>query len=115
MNNQKHFIMILMSFLLCLPSIESQAQEANSNYAIPFMDDAKIFAQFTHELPAVMNYFTAHTEQEIIAFYESNFGKATSSELKRERLTLYFTHHDKQLRVIISQQDKKNQVDILLR
>ncbi|MDO6446164.1 hypothetical protein Q4493_10290 [Colwellia sp. 1_MG-2023] len=114
MIHQKHRLVITMSLLLSLASATSNAYQVKDDYAIPYLKNAKIFAQFTDELPAVINYFTAHSQEEIITFYQDKFGKPISRELKRQRLTLYFTHKDRQLRVVISQQGNKNQVDILM-
>lgn len=113
MNIQKQ-LLIIMGLLLTLNISESDAFENNEVFVIPYLADAKVFAEFTDELPAVMNYFTAHNEQEIILFYQEKFGNAISNEMKRGRLTLYFSHEDKQLRVVISPQGKQYQVDILL-
>lgn len=115
MNIQKQLLLIIMGLLLTLSSNESDAFENDEMFTIPYLEDAKIFAEFTDELPAVINYFTAHNEQEIIRFYQGKFGDAISSDMKRGRLTLYFNHEDKQLRVVISPQGKKYQVDILLK
>lgn len=113
MIHQKHRLVITMSLLLSLASATSSAYQVE-DYMIPSLADAKVFAQFTDELPSVINYFTSHSEQEIISFYQDKFGKPIRSELKRERLTLYFSFENKQIRVIISQQGNKNQVDILM-
>jgi hypothetical protein len=115
MSFQKQLLLIIMTLLLSSILNESNANQNDEKYPIPHLDDAKVFAQFTDELPAVINYFTAHSEQEIINFYQEKFGEASSSEMKRGRLTLYFNHNDKQLRVVISKQSNKNQVDILLK
>lgn len=115
MNIQKHLSLILMTSLLCLTSFNTSALQSDNYFEIPYLEDAKLFAQFTDELPAVINYFTAHNEQEIINFYQEKFGDAISNEMKRGRLTLYFNHEDKQLRVVISPQGNKFQVDILLK
>ncbi|MDG1750180.1 MAG: hypothetical protein P8I03_00710 [Thalassotalea sp.] len=115
MNIQKSLLLAVTSLLLTFTYNEANAFQNAEKHPIPYLEDAKIFAQFTDELPAVINYFTAHNEQEIINFYQGKFGDATNSEMKRNRLTLYFNHSDKQLRVVISKQGTKSQVDILLK
>jgi hypothetical protein len=115
MNIQKQLLLAVMSLLLIITCKEVNALQSDESHPIPYLEDAKIFAQFTDELPSVINYFTAHNEQEIINFYQERFGEAKSSEMKRGRLTLYFNHNDKQLRVVISKQGTKFQVDILLK
>lgn len=81
---------------------------------IPVIEDAKIFAEFSDELPAVMNYFTNSSEEEIIDFYQKAFGEPLSQERKRGRLTLKYQEAAEAMRVVISQQNKKRQVDIII-
>lgn len=81
---------------------------------IPVIEDARVFAEFSDELPAVINYFTNSTEAEIITFYQQSFGEATSQERKRGRLTLRYQEGDEAMRVVISQQNKKRQVDVII-
>jgi len=81
---------------------------------IPILSNANVFAEFTHALPAVINYFTSSTEVQIINFYQQAFGKANFQERKRGRLTLKYQQGDELMRVVISQQNKKRQVDIII-
>lgn len=90
------------------------AEQQTDSVNIPYLEDAKVFAEFTDKLPAVINYFTQHNRQEIIDFYQQKYGEATRSEMKRGRLTLYFNLDQHQLRVVISPQNNRQQVDILL-
>lgn len=116
MNNLKqHLLIMISSILLCLSSNGVSANQSDNSYAIQYLEDAKIFAEYTDKLPAVINYFTDHTEQEVIAFYQEKYGEVNSREIKRGRLTLYFSDEAKQLRVIISPQGNKLQVDVLLK
>jgi len=103
-------LMVSLTFFLST-SIYAQEQQ---NYHIPTPEDANIFAEFTDELPAVINYYTKQDEQQIIDFYQAKYGQAISSEMKKGRLTLHFNYVDKKLRVIISVQGNSQQVDILL-
>jgi hypothetical protein len=112
MNNPKQVLLIIFSLILCF---SSNAKPNDQGYPIPYPEDAKVFAEFTDKLPAVLNYFTDHTEQEVIDFYQEKYGKVNSREIKRGRLTLYFSHNEKQLRVIISPQSKKLQIDVFLK
>ena len=86
----------------------------NKSFNIPVIDNAKVFADFSDELPAVINYFTSSDEASIIAFYQNSYGEALTQERKRGRLTLTFADDNKAIRVVISQQNKKRQVDILV-
>jgi len=81
---------------------------------IPVLKDAQIFAEFSDKLPAVVNYFTQSTEAQVINFYQQAFGTANSQERKRNRLTLQYNKGEEMMRVVISQQDKKRQVDIII-
>ena len=78
------------------------------------MDDAQVFAEFSDKMPFVVNYFTSATEADILAFYQENYGDVISQERKRGRLTSYYSVNEMAVRVVISQQNKKRQVDILV-
>ncbi len=81
---------------------------------IPVLDDAQVFAEFTDSLPAVVNYFTQASEAQVIDFYQQAFGEAHSQERKRGRLTLEYSEGEEAMRVVISQQNKKRQVDVII-
>ncbi|REL35120.1 hypothetical protein [Thalassotalea euphylliae] len=80
---------------------------------IPVLSDAKVFAEFIDELPAVVNFFTMASEDEIIAFYSENYGEPVEQERKRGRLNVTFYLQDVATRVVISEQDNRRQVDVL--
>jgi len=86
----------------------------NGVIEIPVLKDAQVFAEFSDKLPAVVNYFTQSTEAQVINFYQQAFGAADSQERKRNRLTLQYNKAEEMMRVVISQQDKKRQVDIII-
>ena len=81
---------------------------------IPVLEDAQIFAEFSDSLPAVINYFTNASEAQVINFYQQAFGEAYSQERKRDRLTLKYQEAEETMRVVISQQNKKRQVDVII-
>lgn len=81
---------------------------------IPILEDAQVFAEFSDSLPAVINYFTNHNEAQVIDFYQQAFGVAKSQERKRDRLTLKYQQGEESMRVVISQQNDKRQVDIIV-
>lgn len=90
---------------------------ANNNVepvSIPMMDNAQVFADFTDDIPAVLNYFTTATEEQVIEFYQQQFGEAISQERKRGRLTLSYLQDKQMMRVVISQQNNKRQVDVIV-
>jgi hypothetical protein len=81
---------------------------------IPTLDNARIFAEFKDRMPAVVNYFTKSSEQEVIEFYQGEFGEPTNKERKRDRLTLSYQVEKKSIRVVISEQNKVRQVDVIV-
>ena len=81
---------------------------------IPIVENARVFAQFNDEYPAVINYFTHLSEQEIIAFYQNQYGEVLTQERKRGRLMLKFATDDNNIRIVISEQNKMRQVDVLI-
>ncbi len=84
------------------------------SFDIPMLDKATVFAEFTDDMPAVLNYFTSATEEQIIAFYQKHFGKPTLQQRKRGRLTLTYQQEKQTIRVVISLQNNKHQVDIIV-
>jgi hypothetical protein len=102
-----------MFTLITLLSGFSQANAAE-DLSTSVMDDARIFAQFDQEIPAVVSYFTKYTEIDIVRFYSDIYGKPIDSKTIRERLELTFVNTQHNIRIIISQQDKLRQVDILV-
>jgi len=76
-------------------------------------DDANIFALFDDRTPTVVNYFSSKTELDLIDFYISVYGDYSYNERRRGRLTLYFYPDDLAIRVVISKQNNKQQVDII--
>jgi hypothetical protein len=93
---------------------ETELTLENKKIDIPYVNDAQIFASFNDELPAVINYFTGKSQQELINFYENIYGEALKKETKYKRFTLYFNQDNKNIRVAISQQNHKRQVDIII-
>lgn len=81
---------------------------------IPTMSDARIFAEFKDKIPAVVNYFSKSTEEEIISFYQKKYGQPLGQERKRGRLTLNFNQEMQNIRVVISHQNNMRQVDVIV-
>lgn len=103
---------ILLAFALV--NVNSTVAQDKVTVTIPTMSDARIFAEFKDKMPAVVNYFTKNTEQEVIAFYQNEYGKAKQQERKRGRLTLNFNQEHSDIRVVISQQNNMRQVDVIV-
>jgi len=112
--NIRHNLSLISVLSLGLFFSTTQANATEESIVIAKLSDAQVFADFTDELPAVVNYFTSATEEEIISFYQKNYGKMFDSERKRGRLTLKFSQQELSIRVVISQQNRKRQVDVLI-
>jgi hypothetical protein len=104
---------ILLSFSTSIYALEESQADTNK-VIIPMMTNAQVFANFTEDLPAVLNYFTNATQEQIIDFYQQHYSDAISQESKRGRLTLTYQQKKHNIRVVISQQNKKRQVDIII-
>ncbi|WP_440876094.1 hypothetical protein [Thalassotalea sp. PLHSN55] len=107
----KKVVALVFTTLLTLPTAFAESELLIN---IPKVPDAEVFAEFTDKLPAVVNYFSSESEQAIISFYQAVYGEAISSDRKRGRLTLYFSNNEIVTRVVISQQNNKRQVDVLV-
>ncbi|MBA6380644.1 MULTISPECIES: hypothetical protein [unclassified Colwellia] len=103
---------LLVAFMLI--NVNLAIAEETAMVTIPAMSDARVFAEFTDETPAVINYFTKSTEEEVIQFYQKEYGQALNQERKRGRLTLNFNQKQHSIRVVISQQNKLRQVDVIV-
>ena len=88
--------------------------KTTENITIPIVENARVFAQFDDEYPAVVNYFTPLSEQEVISFYQKKYGEILTQERKRGRLMLKFADDNNNIRVVISKQNKMRQVDVLV-
>ena len=117
-NNNRSKVSLSLNIILLSFSASTYAladREANTNsVVIPMITNAQVFAKFTDELPAVVNYFTRATQEQIIDFYQQHYGEFLSQEKKRGRLTLTYQHKKQRVRVVISEQNSKRQVDIIV-
>jgi len=110
MSRFKGYQLIAFIWLLTVP-LFSLAQAKTIN--IPVLANAKIFAKFEDGTPAVVNFFTRATEQQVISFYVQHFGDVTSKQRKRGRLTLQFKQQNASIRVVVSKQNNMTQVDVI--
>lgn len=104
---------ILLSFSANIHAFE-EGETKQNNVIIPMMTNAQVFADFTDELPAVLNYFSDATEEQIVDFYQQQYNGFLSQERKRGRLTIIYEQAKHNIRVVISQQNKKRQVDVIV-
>ena len=81
---------------------------------IPILEKSKVFADFRDELPAVINFYTKQSEDDVVNFYQKAYGEPVSQQRKRGRLVLKYRHKDKNIRVIVSKQNQYQQVDIIV-
>jgi hypothetical protein len=103
-------IVFCCSTLLASSLFAKNHEEIN----IPVAEKARVFAKFIDEYPAVINYFTPLSEQDVIAFYQAHYGELISEERKRGRLMLKFSTNTNTVRVVVSEQNKLRQVDVLV-
>lgn len=108
------------ALLLLMMSFSSSAQTTSTvdkmmdKVNIPVIEDARVFAKFDDKTPAVINYFTANSEDSVIDFYNKSYGEPEDRERKRGRLTLNYRQGKQQIRVVISPQNKMRQVDVIV-
>ena len=102
-----------LSFSASLYALDD-GDAGQQNVVIPMMNNAQVFADFTDDVPAVLNYFTRASKEEIIDFYQQHYGEDLSQEEKRGRLTLTYQQKNHSIRVVISQQNKQRQVDVIV-
>lgn len=100
---------------LCSALLSTTIYAADANtMSVEMMEDAKVFAQFDDKIPAVVNYFTKNNENDIVAFYEKQYGQSILSERRKGRLEKSFTKDSYNIKIIISEQNNFRQVDILV-
>jgi hypothetical protein len=108
------------ALLLLMMSFSSSAQTTSTvdqmmdKVNIPVIEGARVFAKFDDKTPAVINYFTANSEDSVIDFYNKSYGEPEDRERKRGRLTLNYRQGKQQIRVVISPQNKMRQVDVIV-
>lgn len=103
------------SLAFAQPLTEPLPPQVPGKYEIAVINEAEVFYRYSQKLPSVVNYFTQFNEQEIVDFYQDKYGQPNNTETKRGRLILHFSLTDFNARVIISTQNKKRQVDVMLR
>lgn len=111
---KQSIVALALSQLLSMPAYALTKIEDDVPVVIPKMKHAQVFAQFDDKMPAVLNYFTKSTEQEVVNFYKNAYGDILEQNKKRGRLTLYFAKDNQKVRVVVSTQNNKRQVDILI-
>lgn len=105
-----YLVAISCSFLSSTVVAQQDSDEIN----IAVIKQAKVFADFRQSLPAVVNYYTKLSQDEVIAFYKKAYGEPIERSTKRGRLTLKYSVDNKKIRIIVSEQNNQRQVDILV-
>lgn len=113
-NSARSIKAFIVAFTLLNTNLSFADEKDALTLAIPVVSDARVFAEFKDKLPAVVNYFTHRSEQEVISFYQNEYGQIEQQERKRGRLTLNFNQAHSKIRVVISQQNKLRQVDVIV-
>ena len=110
------YLLLICTIFFSVNTITFAKNETNkSNIVIPVIEKAEIFAELTDGTPAVLNYFTESTEDQIIDFYKNNYGSALFNEKKHNQLILVYKQASQTIRIVISQQGNKRQVDIIVK
>jgi hypothetical protein len=110
------YLLLISTIFFSVNTITFAKNETNkNNIVIPVIDKAQIFAELTDGTPAVLNYFTESTEDQIIDFYKNNYGSALFNEKKHNQLILVYKQASQTIRIVISQQGNKRQVDIIVK
>lgn len=110
------YLLLIGTIFFTVNTVTFAKDETNkNNVVIPVIEKAQIFAELTDGTPAVLNYFTESTEEQIIDFYRNNYGTALFNEKKHDQLTLVYKQASQTIRIVISQQGNKRQVDIIVK
>jgi len=109
------YLLLIGTTLFSLSAATFEKNEVKTAHiAIPIIENAHVFAELTDDIPAVLNYYTTAQEEVISAFYQKSYGEPISNQRHREHLTLVYQISQQTIRVIISQQNNKRQVDIIV-
>ncbi|OUS23264.1 hypothetical protein A9Q98_15790 [Thalassotalea sp. 42_200_T64] len=93
---------------------EENTETETISIEIPMVNDAQIFSEFNDKYPAMVNYFTKNTFDEVTAFYSDQFGSPVSEQTRYGRLELKFEHMQQSIRVIVAKQKHHREVDVIV-
>lgn len=106
---------ILITVLTAVSGISFTASSsANEFYQVPIPAQAREFARLDNKLPAVLTYFSQQSTAALHDFYLQQLGQPDNEQTIYGRLHLYFTVDQKQIRILISEQNDWSQVDIMV-
>lgn len=101
-------------YFLSNMTIAEQTAEPQLPIDIPVLSDAQVFAKFDDKYPAMVNYFTKSSFDEITAYYNQEFGTAVSEQTRYGRLELIYSHMQHNIRVIVDGQKDHREVDVII-
>lgn len=105
----KRIVFTLVFFFLLFP-----AQAAYNFSEWPRADDAREFARLDTKLPAVMSYFSQHSQTDLAQLYRQAFGTPQQERSRYGQLELQFKQSPHHVRIIISTQQQWQQVDTII-
>lgn len=101
--------------LITTAAIAEESTEAETiTIEIPMVTDAQVFSKFNDKYPAMVNYFTKNSFDEITSFYSDQFGSPISEQTVYGRLELKYEHMQQTIRVIVAKQKAHREVDVLV-
>lgn len=110
----KTLLALSFSVISTLAIAEEVKDQDISIIDIPVVADAQVFSTFNDDYPAMVNYFTLNSFEEVTLFYSNQFGAPTSEQIVYGRLELNFEHMQQQIRVIVAKQNNHQEVDIII-
>ncbi|MCH8536575.1 MAG: hypothetical protein LAT66_02275 [Alkalimonas sp.] len=105
----KHTLCSLAFLCATLP-----AQAAIDFTDWPMADDAREFARLDDKLPAILSYFSQHSQAELAQLYRQAFGSPAQEASRYGQLELLFIQPSERIRVVISSQQQWQQVDVMV-
>ncbi|KGJ95796.1 hypothetical protein [Thalassotalea sp. ND16A] len=93
---------------------ETMKEAETISIEIPLLSDAQIFSKFDDKYPAMVNYFTKSTFDDVTVFYSNQFGSPVSEQTRYGRLELHFEHMQQNIRVIVAKQKHHREVDVIV-
>ena len=93
---------------------EENMESETISIEIPMLSDAQIFSKFDDKYPAMVNYFTKITFDDVTAFYSNQFGSPVSEQTRYGRLELQFEYMQQNIRVIVAKQKNHREVDVIV-
>ncbi len=101
-------------FLHNLAIAETTSLATNTPITIPIVQDAQVFSKFDDKYPAMVNYFTKSSFNQVTVFYSDQFGAPLSEQVQYGRLELKFSNNNHEIRVIVDDQVNHREVDLII-